>query len=311
MSRMGKIVSACLWVWCCWIGVEAHAQQLGLQTLYNQNNLLINPAAAGLEDCISGFINGRNQWSNINESPRSNVFTVDARFWNKHGLGLEMRSYRAGLLDVFNTKLSYANHQKITEHIDLHAGISVGMIRQSLNAADAIATDYTDEVLLSGNQSDGGFTADMGLMMTTPKWKVGLSIPQVFGTGLSVETADGQNEFKLEEHINLYAQYQLDIDEDWAIYPSALYKNADFTGHQIDLGAKAEWKQMLGVGILYRTAYGISALLDFRFMEKFNLAYSYEFWGDHLTGLSNGSHEIMLGIRICRAEEAQIEEEQE
>jgi hypothetical protein len=53
--------------------VNAKGQQTSLNTLYNQNVYLINPAAAGLNNCFSAYLNHRNQWVGINESPTRNA----------------------------------------------------------------------------------------------------------------------------------------------------------------------------------------------------------------------------------------------
>ncbi len=283
---------------------SVQGQQLGLQTLYNQNNYMINPAAAGLDNCFSAYINHRNQWVGINNSPTTNMLTIDGRLGTAHGIGLDARMSNAGLLKNLNAKLSYAYHLKIGTNSFLHAGASLGFIQQQFRANDAIASDYSDELLLQGNQSDMGFTSDIGILFTVPRFKFGVSVPQVFSSGLNIDYQAGKNEFELVQHMSVYAQYDVVNNDNWVVAPSVLYRNSDFNGHQLDLGAEAMWNNIVGAGFMYRTAYGMSGILSLNIQDKFKLGYAYEFGGSKtLTQVSRGSHEIMLGIKLCKSAE--------
>ena len=282
------------------LSITAKTQQSSLNTLYNQNQYLINPAAAGLEDCFSAYINHRNQWVGINDSPVRNALTLDGRVFGAHGIGIDARMEQAGLLQSFNAKLTYAYHIRLSEDANLSLGISAGMIQQSFAFSDAIATDYTDNSLLFANQSDLGFTSDAGILFTKPRIRIGLSVPQIYSRGLTTYSNDGYDDYKLVQHYNLHGSIDVIKTNNWIVTPSLLYKNADFIGHQFDIGLHAEWKNIFGLGSIYRTSYGVIGMVDLNLKGKFKIAYGYGFGGNQLAGLSSGSHEIMIGIKLCR-----------
>ncbi len=286
-----------------------NAQQTSLNTLYNQNGYLINPAAAGLNNCFSAYLNHRNQWVGINESPVRNALTVDGRLFGAHGIGLDTRMNQAGLLRNFNIKLTYAYHLQITEKAKLSFGLSLGMIQQSFAFSNAVVTDYTDNTLGAGNQSDLGFSSDAGLLLSTPKLRLGLSIPQVFARGLTTTLGEETNEYSLVQHMVVYGAYDVVQTDKWTVSPSLLYKNAAFIGHQVDVSVRGAWKNTIGLGVMYRTAYGVVGMVDLNLKDKFKLAYGYGFGGNNITGMSSGSHEIMLGIKLCRKSIPIVEEE--
>ena len=288
---------------------NARSQQTSLNTLYNQNLYLVNPAAAGLNKCFSAYLNHRNQWVGINNSPVRNALTVDGRLMGKHGIGLDTRMNQAGLLKNFNVKLTYAYHLQLTEKAELSVGVSLGLIQQSFAFSEAVVSDYTDNTLLAGNQSDIGFASDAGVLFTTPRLKIGLAVPQVFARGLVTETGSGSSEFKLVQHYIVHGAFDAVQSDNWTITPGILYKNAAFGGHQLDASVRGIWKNTIGAGILYRTSYGVIGMIDLNVKDRFKLAYGYGFGGgNNITGLSNGSHEVMLGIKLCRKEKPPVEE---
>lgn len=289
--------------------VNAKGQQTSLNTLYNQNVYLINPAAAGLNNCFSAYLNHRNQWVGINESPTRNALTVDGRMFGAHGAGLDLRMYSAGLIKDFNVKFTYAYHLKVSEKANLSFGLSLGAIQQSFAFSDAITTDYTDNSLLTGNQADLGFTSDAGILFSTPRLTVGFSVPQVFSRGLSTDFGGTPREFKLVQHMVLYGAVDVIKSANWALTPSVLYKNAALIGHQVDLGVRASWKNTLGAGVMYRTSFGAIGMIDVNVRDRFKLSYGYGFGGGNLSGMTTGSHEVMLGIKLCRNAAEPIVEE--
>lgn len=286
-----------------------NAQQTSLNTLYNQNAYLINPAAAGIDNCFSAYLNHRNQWVGINDSPVRNALTIDGRLFGAHGIGIDTRMNQAGLLRNFNIKLTYAYHLQIAEKATLSFGLSLGMIQQSFAFSNAIVTDYTDNTLGTGSQSDIGFSSDAGLLLSTPKLKFGISIPQVFTRGLTTIVSAEPAQYNLVQHIMVYGAYDVVQTDKWTVTPSLLYKNAAFIGHQMDIAVRGAWKNTIGLGAMYRTAYGVIGMVDLNLKEKFKLAYGYGFGGSNITGMSSGSHEIMLGIKLCRKAKPVVEEE--
>lgn len=296
---MKNFNSICLAVFSLFIFGNANAQQLGLQTLYNQNLYVINPAAAGKDDCLSAYLNHRNQWFGVEDSPKLNSIMVDKRFGEHHGVGLDLRNYSSGLISNLNVKATYAYHLKLSDDATLSGGISLGIIQQKFRNLDAIASDYSDELLTQSGQSDVGFTSDIGLLYHWKKLMVGVAIPQVIATGLQVDYGTTASEFKLVDHMSFYAAYEVINKDKWVASSSFLYKNTDFAAHQIEIGANATWNDIFGFGLLYRSTYGMSGMIDVKFLERYRFAYSYEIGAGNITGISKGAHEIMLGMRIC------------
>ncbi|MFK8038032.1 MAG: PorP/SprF family type IX secretion system membrane protein [Crocinitomicaceae bacterium] len=296
MKNLSLILSVVTIVIC--LNNSLVAQQLGLQTLYNQNNYLINPAAVGMDDVITVDLNHRTQWVDIDEGPRLNTLLADMQFKGNHGVGLDVRGMKNGLIGNVNVKASYAYHLQLNDNMHLSAGVSLGMIQQKLNTQDAIASDYTDELLVQGAQSDVGFTSDIGLIFRWQKLKLGFAIPQVIASGLIVDYGITSSKYKLVNHMNFLATYEVYNSGKWVAYPSILYRNSGYKTHQVDISANAMWNDLLGFGLMYRSTYGFGGLLEVKIKDMYRLGYSYEFGAGNITGLSRGAHEIMIGIKF-------------
>lgn len=282
------------------ISMSANGQQTSLNTLYNQNNFLINPANAGLENCYSAYFNHRNQWTGINGSPVRNVLTFDGQVRKKHGIGVNLGMFEAGLLRNFNLQLTYAYHVQLSAKSKLSFGVSAGLIQQSFAFTDAIVTDYTDNAIAGGNFAASGFTSNAGILFTTDRLRLGVALPQFISSGLAINNIDQSERYQLILHSTIHSAYDLVNTDNWTVTPSVLYRNAAFVGNQIDAGVRGMWKSTLGLGAMYRSNYGMIGILELNLFEKINLSYGYGFGSGNLTGLSSGSHEVMLGLKFCK-----------
>ncbi len=62
---------------------------------------------------------------------------------------------------------------------------------------------------------------------------------------------------------------------------------------------RAEFYNRLGIAGGYRTNSGLLASVDLKISNKVVLAYAYDAGVQNLSGLSKGSHEILLGLTFC------------
>ncbi|MBL6445675.1 PorP/SprF family type IX secretion system membrane protein [Fulvivirga sp. 29W222] len=275
------------------VGVSGQAQQLGLNNFYNQNLYLINPASVGMDNCFRGFINQRMQWSGVNNAPATTGITMDSRVFKAHGLGLNLQMVNAGLLSQVSGKLSYAYHIKIAKESSLHAGVSGGINYQRFNLDDVVATSYSDRILMEQNQNGSELAIGTGLMFTSPHLKLGVALPQPINLAQKIGSG---------ERANMYASYQWFSSPTWMVETSVLYRSLITQNDQIETGARARWKNIIGMGMIYRSHYGMVAMAELMLNDKFSMAYSFDFGGKNTTGVSHG---IMLGIKLCRKSSTQ------
>ena len=69
-------------------GFVATAQQDAQFTQNMFNKLSVNPGYAGANGGICGTFLSRTQWTGFDGHPSTNLFSVDALLFSKHGVGL-------------------------------------------------------------------------------------------------------------------------------------------------------------------------------------------------------------------------------
>jgi len=281
------------------IGTQINAQQLPLSNLYNFNKYQLNPAYTGYNNCVEVNASRLNQWVGIEGAPITNYITAHSAFGKNMALGGGVILDKASFINRLSVRLSYAYRLKLGVNQNLRFGISGGMYQVQIDAMSAIADDANDEVISNGAQSGLAFDSEFGVWYNFKKFQFSLSIPQIFETtaGLDFASLDG---FDAKRHLVIYSGYDFEINKNWNIEPSILYKNVKLDNAQLDANAMVSYKKFISLGLGYRTNVGLLAKMSLNIKNKYLLGYAYEFAGANISSFSSGSHEIMLGIKFCK-----------
>ncbi|UXX79203.1 PorP/SprF family type IX secretion system membrane protein [Reichenbachiella carrageenanivorans] len=266
------------------------AQQISPFNLYNQNTFLINPAVAGLNHCLYGFVNRSVQTTGVDQAPSVQQLSLYGSIAPSHGLGTAIRYSDLGLVSQFSGNISYAYHLKISQESALHAAFSLGIDQQRLNMNEVIASDYTDELLIKYSQPQSSLSNGLGLMFTSQKLTLGIAVPQTFSRKSEVN-------FVQNERINAYASYGLVNTPQWQLEGFLLYRNYASETDRLDIGSRVVLKDILGLGAIYKTGRGVAVMADLQINDQFIFAYNYEVATKSQS--LGGSHGLMLGIRLC------------
>jgi outer membrane protein OmpA-like peptidoglycan-associated protein len=77
------------------------------------------------------------------------------------------------------------------------------------------------------------------------------------------------------------------------------------TGMQTDLNADVIYKSFIQAGIGYRTQVGLIARAGINIQDLFFIGYAYETPMRNIASFSSGSHEVILGLKFCKAKKEQ------
>lgn len=285
--------------------VEAFAQQLPLFSQYMLNDYFQNPAVAGSRPFFDAVSANRLQWMGITDAPRTYALSLHGPIKAKNmGVGGYLFTDVAGPTRRIGASGSYAYHIKLTESIKLSLALSAGVMQFAVDASKLTLENTGDYVFASGYQSK--IVPDLGasFYLYSPgkdngngSWWFGGYVPQIFPAKLKLfETPIPTG--TLATHLYFTGGYKLSLTDDIAAEPSLLFKMVSPTPAQIDLGARIIYKNKVWAGATYRTKDAIVAMVGYTHKDNLTFGYSYDITTSNLKNYSNGTHELIIGLRF-------------
>jgi len=281
------------------LSVAGIAQQRTQSSFNYLNTYNFNKSYAGKEHCTEAFFQHKNQWVGIEDAPANSFIQAHTRLPLNFGIGLGVNNWSAGLLNQFDASLAIANHISIKDKVVVSPSVNVGYARFSLNADEAIAFD-SDTYLDQNRTSTNSFYADLGLLVSYDALEVGVSIPRVITSDPEFDVADIDPTMSVENYVNAHAAYNFEIKEDWDIKPMLVYRSIPENGQMLDIMAAATYGKKVGVALGYRTNSGLLASANYTIKDMFTIGYGYDVGGQQVAGLGSGSHEVLVGFKLCK-----------
>lgn len=270
-------------------------QMFPLSDHYVYNALVINPAFAGCHDALSATLSYRNQWVGFEDAPKSHMLSVHAPFvHDKLGLGLLVENNSIG---IYKKTSFIGNYAFRTKFIDgrLALGLGLGVTKYRIAWDELKATDADDEELMDNPVSAVLPTFSLGVYYYSKKYFAGISLPSF----LSHEQDDKTGNYKLKNDFSNYnyfftGGYYLGISPQVKILPSVLIKYHPNTAVQADYNAMLILKDLIWLGVGYRSSKMLVGMLQCQLNYQLRMAYSYDFDVSRTAQYKGGSHEVVL-----------------
>ncbi len=278
------------------------AQQLPQYTQYMLNEMAINPAVAGKDEFADVRSNNRYQWIGITDAPRTYMLTLHAPFKKRNmGLGTHIYTDIVGPTRRVGLSLAYAYHIKIAKKTKISLGISAGIQQWGIDGHKLILHDGGDDNLLTQYQTKVVPDFGAGIYVHNDKLYFGISAPQLYQSPINLyEKSTGKG--TLITHYLINGAYKFNISDDFKIEPSALVKIVAPVPVKIDAGIRVIYKEQIWLGGGYRHNDAFTALVGFMYKNYLMIGYSYDFTTTNIKKYSTGTHELMLGLKISRAQ---------
>lgn len=266
------------------------AQQEFMITHYMFNGLALNPAYAGVHEGISLSFLYRNQWVGFEGAPNTQLASIHSPINGRPiSLGAVLFRDQLGLSTEYGGYFSYAYRIPVGRKLKLSMGLqfSTHSYGVEYSKAENSVFDAGDNL---GDITEFKWNFGTGLMLHSDRLFVGVSVPQVLNKKLGVNDPDG-NFSKLIRHYYFYTGYAFSISRDLVLKPNILIKSVENAPLQVDLNANALIKNVLWIGVSYRSMDSIDGLIGFQITPQMQFSYATDFT---LTDLDNQSHEVML-----------------
>ena len=312
-------------------GLLCKAQQKPQYTQYIFNNYLLNPAISGIENYADIKVGYRKQWAGIENAPQTSFVTAH---WNlgsdylwrnalslpdkgddpmsrnymqnytaspaHHGMGVTAVYDEVGPLSRLDANLTYAYHLRLNQSLNLSVGVAAGLSRIALDINSLKFEDQSriDPAVSNGIASQLKPDLGLGLWLYGGRFFAGASVQQLLPQKLSFTSDPNYTTGKEVPHFFITAGYRMYVDDEISATPSIMFKQVSPAPASIDVNLKMAFKDRFWVGGSYRKDDSFSAMAGVNISKLINLTYAYDFTTSGLNQVSNGSHEIVLGLQL-------------
>ena len=193
----------------------------------------------------------------------------------------------------------------IAKQHNLRFGITGGYYQFRLNPTGAIAFDAQDVIVNSGSQSSSSINSEVGFLYQFKGLELSFASKQVIQS-FSNFGYTGLDGYGLRRHMVGLVGYKFQLNEKLSLKPSVLYKGINNT-NQFDINADINYKNFIQGGIGYRTQVGLIGRVGVNIQNLFFIGYAYEVPMQNIAKYSSGSHEIVIGLKLCKKKKPMID----
>ncbi|MDH5598236.1 MAG: type IX secretion system membrane protein PorP/SprF [Cyclobacteriaceae bacterium] len=274
----------------------AKAQHPAVHSLYMFDQLMINPAYAGVHVQFSASGHYRNQWVNFPGSPKTGTIAMQSTVaQNKLGLGLVMFKDVIGAHVDLGASMSYSYKLQLPVG-NLSMGLSAGF--QSLETDfNSLTKRDLNGPLLTGVYKKVNPNFGVGLFYTSKSFFMGASAPYLLNSAV-IDAAGILSEASRTRIYYLTIGNTFKLSPDVKVMPSALLRIWERAPISFDLSTNFIFYDAVGFGASYRLIEGLILMTELKVNENFHVGYAYDVTTSEIQRYANGTHEIMLNYRI-------------
>ncbi|MEY4903194.1 MAG: hypothetical protein RLZZ292_1009 [Bacteroidota bacterium] len=298
-----------LYVFLAFVGT-LQAQQYPLFSNYIMNCFGYNPAVAAMSECVSVKATHRSQWTGIAEAPQTSIVSVHAKMKNSPiGIGGYAYSDKGGTMKRSGASVALCYSMKLDSFSYFGIGATGGYYQISL-ASDHISGSPTDVALANAVVGKGIPDFNAGIYYRRKGFWLGFSVPQVLERKIDFLQA-GKMTSRLSRHYYGMVGYEIKASEKFRLEPSALIKYVESAPVQVDANLKLTFANSFWLAGGYRmdtkkdkdgkSGDAIVGMIGVDINNRLNLAYAYDMVANGLNSASKGSHEIGVGLNLCKS----------
>lgn len=270
----------------------AGAQQEWVYNLSSLNFYEGVSAAAGMYGRPTLSLRHRQQWMGIEGAPQTQLIAFHMPLKNNLSFGTRLRHDRAGAFD----QLSAVAHLGYTLHLEqskLTFALGGGLSYDQFLADQLNALHSDDPALVGGNAIQYRPLVNASMMYRTQKWFVGIEAQRILSQKSNwngLQTAGEVPEAFLLGGVDIA------IADKWALRPMAAVRASASQQLLPELQLGAWYNKVLWVGAGYRWNAAAYGFIEYRFLKKYRVAYSFGVPVQAWQPAQSGSHEIMLSM---------------
>jgi len=257
------------------ISVEVKSQQDPLYNLYYYNQVMINPAYAGLYKDVTLNLISRKQWVGIEGSPLTNFFSFTSSVSKRFGVGAMVVDDHLGINTSQEGQLAFSFKVIAKEEMVLALGVQGGLINYRYDYSK-LNLQYVDDEDLDMNRTQfSRSNVGTGIFFRTEKFYLGVSVPRI----LHVQINDGM-EASSRYLRHYYISGGFIINNTFhnlvRLKPSFLLRMIPDGQQALDVSLHALFLETIWAGVTIRNFDALGANGQFQVSQRLRVAYSFE-----------------------------------
>jgi type IX secretion system PorP/SprF family membrane protein len=268
------------------ISSYTYAQHNVLYSQYYFSGILINPAYAGSQNALNLTSIYRNQWTGIEGAPKNLSIGIHSPLKNdKVNLGLIFLNNKFGITCESRAMAVYAYKLKLGKGA-LSFGLQGGVEYYKNDLTQIRSTDNGDPVFEPSVEKKIHGIFGAGIFYKSENMIAGLSVPILYST---------RKDYSISySPVILSTGFLCKMNDNIVIKPAGLVRYIKNSPVEGDISAAVYYKEVIGLGVGYRSNEAVYGYLDLKLNEQFSVGYCYDYTLSSLNLYSNGSHEFML-----------------
>lgn len=271
---------------------EAFAQQDPQYTQYMYNMNVLNPAYAGSRESLSVGVLYRDQYTDIDDGPRTITFAAHSPLGNGLGIGLSAISDEIGPVEETNLFADVSYTIDLGLRHKLAFGIKAGATFFDVGLFDLVNQD-NDDPAFAENINETFANIGAGFFFYSDRYYLGISMPNFLDS--KHLDSDSRSFGSETQHLFATAGFVFDLSENVKFKPSTLFKT-DFNAEaSFDINANFLFYEKFEIGASYRTGETFSGLVGFRPTERIQVGFAYD---SVSSALNTSSYEAFVRFDI-------------
>jgi type IX secretion system PorP/SprF family membrane protein len=275
---------------------KLQAQTEPMYSQYMFNMLSINPAYAGNREATNLNFFQRRQWAGLQGAPQTTSLSLDGSTnANKAGWGIQFYDDRLGVEKASGANFMLSTHLQVSQRGTLSAGLSLGLMNYRIDLMNVQGRFTPNDPAFYANLNKWLPDVGLGIYYNTNNFYAGISIPNVLKSRVSAFDAMNSGIQKVNNtHLYFTTGFVVNVNDDVKIKPSTLLKAVSGSPLQADFNTNVWLKDIVGIGVSYRTGDAVIGMLELQANESLKIGYAYDITISPLKYYNNGSHEILL-----------------
>ena len=280
----------------------SYGQMEPVLTQYMFNMQVVNPAYAGMWEKIGFSSLVRKQWSGINRSPLTEIFSFHTPLKSEYaGMGLNVTNDHFGREKRFGVFGDYSYEVSLTPQTRLRLGVKFGFYnyKNPLTQYQLYPDGYYDPAF--AEDVDLKFLPNFGVggFLYNEDYYISFSLPKLMKNDFR---ANINNYSSLAEIRTFYLAagyvYRFITVNNLIFKPNMMVRATWDLPIQLDLGVNFLLREKLWLGLMWRSANAVSFVSQWIFDNNLRLGFAMDLTYNEIFPYQYGTYEITLGFDI-------------